>query len=216
MEKPSRWERLDTPTKVIGGIVAAVVGVITVFLAIAGNPFAPSAEDQAAAKNPAAVAAHQVQRCLQAHGMRSPRVTVGEPAHHLRFRRCDWPPLTDTSTDGYSEINDFVTEIPGKAGVDLYDSVDRFTLPCDTAQVTYVLAQTGAREFVSRSVASGRLYLVTDVEKGNVMPRLIIKQLNFAPDDVSRYVAPPSNARELFILHTGHFQPFDAVCTHSQ
>src|SRR4051794_30826148 len=122
------------PTKVIGAVVAAVVAVATTYVAVAGNPFAPSAADQQAATDPAAVAAHQVQRCLSTHAMRSPRVTVGQPAHHLRFRRCDWPPLTDTSTDGYSEINDFARAIPGKLGADAYNTVDRLALPCDTAQ----------------------------------------------------------------------------------
>ena len=26
----------------------------------------------------------------------------------------DWPPLTDSSTDGYSEIVDSITQIPGR------------------------------------------------------------------------------------------------------
>jgi hypothetical protein len=212
VETRSFWDRIDKPTKVVGACVAIGVAVITTYLAVAGNPFAPSASDSLARSEPAAVAARQTQRCLVAHKMHSPRVTVGSTIRRLRFRRCDWPPITDTSTDGYSEIVDFIRPIPGLKNAALFDEVDRYTAPCDAINVTYVLAQTGSREFVSRRLARGRLYVATTIAVGKYRYRLVLRQLNEIPGAAVTYIPNPSNAREFFVLHSGHFQPFDATC----
>jgi hypothetical protein len=210
--KPSVWERLDTPTKVIGAAVAALAAAVSTYLAVAGNPFSPSPADQQAQTDPAAVAARQVQRCQTAHGMRSARVTIGQPAHQLRFQRCDWPPLTDTTTDGYSEIVDSVRRIPGRSNSQAFDVVDQINAPCDEVNMTYLLAQTGGRQFVSRRLQRGRVYLVNGaVRQGRL--RLSLQLLDVVPLAALRYIPDARNDRRFFVLHSGHFQPFDAVCT---
>jgi hypothetical protein len=206
------WERLDLPTKVIGALVVAAGAAVSVYVGVAGNPFAASTADEQARSDPAAVAARQVQRCMAAHDLRAPRVTVGLPVRRLTFQRCDWPPLTDTSTDGYSEIVDAVSQVPGLANAAPFNKVDRFAAPCDEITVTYVLAQSSTREFVSRRLERGRVYLATGVP-GKGRTRLVLQRLNFVPAEAWRFIpAEISNDRIFFVLHSGHFQPFDATC----
>jgi hypothetical protein len=206
------WNRLDTPAKVIGGVVATGAAIITTYIAVAGNPFASSAADQAAQTDPHAVAAHEVKRCMTEHQMHSPVGTVASGNYLagnvvMIFRRCDWPPIADTSTDGYSQIVDRIAETNASNAAP-FDEVDKLSAPCGRITVTYLLAQGGANDFVSRRLERGRIYLAVAPALG----RLALKQLNQIPEGALKYIPPPSNAQLFLVLHSGHFAPYDATC----
>lgn len=213
MRTPGFWERIDTPTKVIGGVIATAALVVTTYIAVAGNPWATSAPDQQAQTNTNAVASRQVQRCLKAHGMKSPRVSVPWPnmddLKKLTFRRCEWPPRTDTSTDGYSEIVDYDKTINQPNAAE-FNTIDRIAAPCDEIKITYVYEKMGTRSFVpSKQLERGQLYLVTF---------RAVKRLDQIPREAARYVpiGAPSDARTFFVLHSADYVPFDAACDHGR
>lgn len=208
----SVWERLDTPTKVIGAIVATIATAATAFVAIAGNPFAHS-NDAAVNATPAALAATQIQKCLRAHAMKSPRMTVAPVMQqHAVFKRCDWPPISDTSTDGYSEVDLNYKSVPHRSDADLYDTVDLIQAPCDTIEVTYYYAIMGGREFATQRIEPGRLYLVRSVEPRPRKFRTVIVELDSEPTDVADLIPRVPNGRTFTVLHSGSYAAYDAHC----
>ena len=178
----------------IGAIVATIATAATAFVTIAGNPFAHS-NNPAVNATPAALAAKQVQKCLAAHAMRSPRMTSGTYEHRV-FKRCDWPPISDTSTDGYSEVDETNKSVPHRDDSDLYDEVDLIQAPCDTISVTYYYALMGGREFVTQTIEPGRLYLVRSVQPKPRKFRTVIVQMDSEPTDVTQLIPPLSNGRK--------------------
>ena len=78
--------------------------------------------------------------------------------------------------------------------------------------VTYLLAQTGGRIFGSRRLERSRLYQASQAITGD-RARVVLEQLNTIPQAALPYIPDLSNARRFFVLHSGHFEPFDAVCT---
>jgi hypothetical protein len=204
------WERLDTPTKVIGAIVATIATAATAYITIAGNPFVNS-NGPVVDATPAALAAKQVEKCVANHGMQSPRVTAGTEQHRA-YKRCDWPPISDTSTDGFSEVDLTYKTVPNRYDSDLYDVVDIIKAPCDTIDVTYFYALMGGREFVTQKIEPGRLYLVRSINPKPDKYRTVIVQMDSEPTDVTTLVPPPTTGRTFTILHSGSYAPYDAHC----
>src|SRR4051812_8927997 len=100
-ERRRLWDRLDTPVKVVGAVVAILVAGVTTYFLVRDKVSSPNPTDVAAATSPAAVAARQIKKCMAHHGMRAPRVTSGQLLdRRLVFKRCDWLPLVSTSSDG--------------------------------------------------------------------------------------------------------------------
>jgi hypothetical protein len=142
--------------------------------------------------------------------MRTPRVTVGtRNANRLVFKRCDWPPRTASSEDGYSEVVNTSTDLH-RGAAEEYSDLDSLQGGCDRIAVTYVLDHMFAREFVSGVLRVGRLYVVTTTAQ-NGEPVVIVRRLNEAPPDVQLKLAPPSRNR-IDVLRSGHVALFDARC----
>jgi hypothetical protein len=212
--KSSFWERLDLPVKVMGGVVALVATALGAYVAVAGNPFAHNPADAEAQTNPAAVAARQVEKCMHRHDMASPHVMTGSQSlsNHFSIERCEWPPVTTTAPDGYTNIVDGITSLP-KPSSSLYNIVERLRAPCDDLSATFVHDFMGVRLFVSRRLQAGRAYLVAESGPNVNRSVLTIKLLQLIPEDVANLVPLPSSTTSTFFaLHTDHIGLFDARC----
>jgi hypothetical protein len=162
--KPSLWERLDTPTKVIAAIaasIAALVGAVAAGAAFFGG------NDKTIVVRPSGtspVAGQRIKTCMRRHHLRSPRVSVGARNDtNITFKRCDWPPVVESSTDGYTEVWNHKQDLPRPAS-DPYSVVSTFRAPCDQLDVTFVLDHMETRQFTSRRLDRGRLYQVDGVQ----------------------------------------------------
>jgi hypothetical protein len=221
--RESLWERLDRPTKVIGTIVAAaasLVGIAAIVVAIIGNPFSEDRFAAEADRDPAAITVHQVQRCMDRHGLRAPEVHIDSLTRKIKrpvfrtrsrlvFKRCDWPPITSTSTDGYTEVRDDVRWIPGKVAADMFAETDTLRASCDKLDLTFALLHMSGRQFRTSRVEAGRvLGVAVGVRKG--APALAIRPLKEVPD----YAAIPLPSAGVFhVLRGGHINLFDARCS---
>jgi hypothetical protein len=67
------WDRVSVPVAVIASVAAIVATAVAVF----GNPFAPDPQEVEAERSSPAVAASQISRCVEEHGLRSRRSVVG-------------------------------------------------------------------------------------------------------------------------------------------
>jgi hypothetical protein len=216
--EPGLWDRLDTPTKV----VAAIAGTIAALAAAAatgaalfgGNDKAVIVQPKVAVSPAAPNAADRVGLCMLAHHLRAPRVSVGlsgggitYPRHTAKLRRCDWPPLTNSSTDGYTEVSVREFDLPKPASAP-YNILGRFRASCDQLDVTFVLVHMFSRLFTSKRLAPGRIYQVDGVSRS-----VLIRALDRVPQDVESLVPLPSGRPPTFyVLYSLHFGLFDAHC----
>jgi hypothetical protein len=159
-------------------------------------------------------ASSRIAECMLSHQLRATRVSTGigvggiaYPANAARFRRCDWPPLPETAPDGYSEVRVKNFQLP-RPNAAPYNNVARFRAPCEKIDVSYVLDHMFSRQFVTRRLQSGKVYVVEFNES-----RVAIQQLARVPDDATAAVPPPVPDPPTFsVLYSGHFALFDAHC----
>jgi hypothetical protein len=168
--KPSFWERLDTPTKVIAAIAASIAALVGAGGVVAGAVFF-GGDDKTVVVRPTLTAAaatplagERIKTCMERHHLRSPRISVGARTDaNITFKRCDWPPVVESSTDGYTEVWNHKQDLPRPAS-DPYSVVSTFRAPCDQLDVTFVLDHMETRQFTSRRLDRGRLYQVDGVQ----------------------------------------------------
>jgi len=204
------WTRLDPPTKVIAAVVGTAAILGGALIGVLGNPFADDPGDVAARKDPAAIAARQIQRCMAKHHLSAQSVMVGGPlARRFEFKRCDWPPAVATSADGFSQVVDTILSLP-KYNAASYNTVDTFRADCDSLEVTFVLDHMNGRQFVTGDLDVQRVFLVGFRRHRN-RPVLVIDRLDRVPDDV-RLPLPTPTSRSFYVLRSGHIALFEARC----
>jgi len=204
--RPGLWDRLDTPTKVVAAGVTSVAAILGGYLAFFGSPLAEDPADPVEA-TPEAIAARQVQRCMNRHDLPTPRVQEhSRDRSETRFKRCDWPPLT-TSLDGYSEVRDEIQPIPGRDNAHRYNEVHTLRGTCDELRLTFLQNHMDQRVFRTTELQLGRLIAVTEgLRRGR--PTVFIRRLSRVPTDV-RLAMPSSNAfaTDTFnVLKAGHVE----------
>jgi hypothetical protein len=208
--KSRLWERLDTPTKVISAIaasIAALVGAAATGAAFLGDHKTVVVRPSVIVSRSSPLAGQRISTCMQRHHMRAARISIGVPyAHNITFKRCDWPPLVPTSTDGFTAVSTHVVNLP-KPEAAPYNMVETFRAPCDQLDVTFVLDHMSLRQFTSHRLALSRIYEVDGVPKGS----LAIRLLDQVPSDVN-IPLPSEGPRAFYVLHSGHFALFDAHC----
>jgi hypothetical protein len=195
---------------IVGGLLAAIVTGATLF----GHD---KTQTVIVASPPAAVPGRteRIAKCIRRHGLRAPRVSVGitgvgvaYPRNEAMFKRCDWPSLTPSSTDGYTEVRVRNTDLPKPAAA-AYNTVAAFQAQCDELDVTFVLNHMALRQFTSGRLLLDRIYEVD----GQAGAALKIRQLDRVPADVSRLIPlPTASAQAFYVLYSGHFALFDAHC----
>jgi hypothetical protein len=206
-DRASLWERIDVPTKVVSAIIAAMSGLaalVAAGLVIVGNPFSADPQEVAAGNNPAALVARQVNRCMRAHHLRSPRVRVPSEGNPRAFRRCDWPPLTTTSTDGYSEVRNAVVYIPHRSAADRVDAVHVLRADCATLDINFLMAHMDARIFRQTRLREGHLIEVA-LSNGKVA----VRPLRSAPPVRG---VPSAAAGTFTVVKNSNIGIFDARC----
>jgi|SRR5215211_1211582 len=232
-DSDTRWERLDLRIKVIGAVVAILAATVAIAVGIkellfddSAGPTTPSITDRVAAgqqldpaeaaalADPAAVAARQINRCMRRHKLPAPRVRVGATgtATLYVFKRCDWPPLSQPSSDGYSEIRTQVTTIPGKGAADVYNEIDTIRAPCSELVLTFALIHMGERQFKSARLLPGRVLGVTTVEGADRRPAISIALVKNPLQSPAGVDIPGPFPDRFHVLRTGHIDPFDARC----
>jgi hypothetical protein len=107
----------------------------------------------------------------------------------------------------YREVWSHNRDLPRPAS-DPYSVVSTFRAPCDELDVTFVLDHMETRQFTSRRLNRGRLYLVDGVQNPN---SLGIRVLERVPLDV-KIPLPTEGGRAFYVLYSGHFGLFDAHC----
>jgi hypothetical protein len=206
-ERGGFWSRLDTPTKVLAAIVVTVTAVGGWFVAIFGNPFADDPRDVEARRDPTAVAARQVAKCMESHHLHAP-TEVDLSVHRVTFRRCDWPSVV-RSGDAYSEIVDSVLYLP-KYNAAAYNTIDTFRASCEHLDVTYVLDHMSGRQFIQGLLNVERVFLVGFHNNGQ-RSTLALERLDRVPEDV-HLPLPSATSRSFYVLRSGHFSLFEAKC----
>jgi hypothetical protein len=160
-------------------------------------------------------APQRIAGCIRRHRLGAPRVSVGisgggitYPRHSAIFKRCDWPPLTPGSRDGYTEVRVQDVDLPKPAAAP-YNTLGTFRAQCDQLDVTFVLDHMLARLFTSKRLDLSRIYEVGGAANGS----LRIRQLNQVPSDVMSFVPlPTATPPTFYVLYSGHFALFDAHC----
>jgi hypothetical protein len=214
----SFWERLDTPTRVLLAIVGIVGGVVAGVAS--GAAFFSHGKTKTVIVAPASPAppgrGEHLALCMLRHHLRAPRISVGVapygiafPENRAVFKRCDWPPLTASSADGYTEVRVRNRDLP-KGNAEPYNTVAIFRAPgCDRVDVTFVLDHMFVRQFTNGRLAGGHLYQVM----GNPGGRVAVRELNRVPSDVTSIVPLPNESPlSFYVLYSGHFALFDAHC----
>lgn len=151
---------------------------------------------------------------MNEHHLPAPRVQQrSSDRTGTRFKRCDWPPLTTTSLDGFSEVRDDMEPIPGRGNAHRYNEVHTLRAACDQLRLTFVQTHMDQRVFRTTELALGRLIAVTEgLRRGR--STVFIRRLSSVPTDV-RVAMPSSNAfgTDTFnVLKTGHIELLDAHC----
>jgi hypothetical protein len=210
------WDRLDTPTKVIAavaGSIAALAGAVTAGAALFSHDKTLIVQPSVGSAAPNAP--QRIAGCIRRHRLGAPRVSVGisgggitYPRHSAIFKRCDWPPLTPGSRDGYTEVRVQDVDLPKPAAAP-YNTLGTFRAQCDQLDVTFVLDHMLARLFTSKRLDLSRIYEVGGAANGS----LRIRQLNQVPSDVMSFVPlPTATPPTFYVLYSGHFALFDAHC----
>lgn len=202
------WDRLDTPMKVISAAVVILGAVVGALFAVTGDPFSDPVEEIEARKSPSAVAAHQIDKCMRKHQMPTRRVIVGRSYARARVhKRCDWPPLTATSRDGYSEVTELVAYLP-RAAAEPYNAVHTLRASCARLGVSLVLNHMFGRVFRDVTIREGRVMLATT----DARRRVVIRRLDRVPDDVR---IPDPQSGVFHVLKTVHISLLSVRCQDS-
>jgi hypothetical protein len=215
-EEAGRWERLDAPTKVVAALVGVAVPIVGAILVILGNPFSASPEELEARKSAAAVARNQIEKCKKSHELGSEHVEERErtkvvPILDIQrtFKRCEWPPPSTTSADGYTEIADEVTHYLHRGAALEWNVLHALTAPCERLDVSLVLHHMTSRSFRNAPLRPGPVYLAAQ-DVVNDAPTLAMQRLERVPPEVE--LPPPADEGTFLLLLNGHTELLGARC----
>jgi hypothetical protein len=206
--EPNRgfWDRLVNPSTVIAATIGTLVGVVTIVAFFRGGDKTVVVRSGGGALS-SPLAGQRIKNCIRRHHLRAPRVSVGgRNDGNVTFKRCDWPPLVQSSTDGYTEVWSHNHELPKPAAAP-YNTVSTFRAPCDQLDVSFVQDHMEFRDFTSRRLERGRIYEVAGVPGQSVA----IRVLDQVPPDV-KIPLPTEGGNGFYVLYSGHFALFDAHC----
>jgi hypothetical protein len=210
---PGLWSRVNVTVRVAFAAVTALIVTAGAAFAIVGNPFAQDPRAAAAMRTSAAIAAYQLQKCRQRHrlgqGVVLETTTFSHDLPATRvFQRCDWPPATSSSADGYTTVKDQITWYPHKSAGDDFDALHQLTAPCERLSASFVVFQMLGRSYRDVVLRPGPLYLVTTVAKRDA-PAVGVRELQSIPVGVT---LPPPDQDGFFVLLSGHMELVHARC----
>ncbi len=223
------WSHLDLRVKVIGGITGILLALLALYTGYRqtfGHPAKPQAQltviarpaqpslSALAARNPRALAAHEMQVCARTHGLKETDAIdrkLFRGGDVIINKICDWPPPVGAAPDGFLQIRTDTRWIPGTVAADTYSEIDVIKAPCERVRATYVLDHMGGRYFKEANIDLGRVMGVTTVAAPKhqvVVQAALVTQL---PPDVAG-LFPEATDHDFYALRSGHVEMYGAKC----